>query len=397
MERRRLLKATAVIAAATAMAFTSISASSADDDVFRVVVLGGLSAKGILADNASTSVLAARAGVDVINKRGGIGGKNVEIQVLDDQANPTVAITKLREALSSGGKPNLVLNSGPSSVSNATLPILNQAGILSFNIGPTQNSGDPKTFPLNFDLSPSPANYMAGFVEDFKNKGYERVGIIHGNSAYGEAFGTLAERMMTDAGIEVTAREGFDYSALDMTPQLDTIMATSPDALVVDAYGSVAGYVLQGVERLGWDIPLVGNTSIAATGLISKEPPEGVLGTDQVKNLVMQVFRSTKADPNATGVVEAVETMRSLGDIKASLILGYNFDAIMLAAAAAEAAGSIDGAAMAKALEQDAVTEAAATVIIPKYNFTPDNHSANPTTDAMTFIPPSPLKDGQYQ
>ena len=76
------------------MTLTGVTASQAQDDTFRVVILGGLSAKGILADNASTSILAARAGVEIINKRGGIGGRQVVIEVLDDQANPTVAVTK---------------------------------------------------------------------------------------------------------------------------------------------------------------------------------------------------------------------------------------------------------------------------------------------------------------
>lgn len=89
--------------------------------------------------------------------------------------------------------------------------------------------------------------------------------------------------------------------------------------------------------------------------------------------------------------------MKSLGEIKASLILGYNYDTMALMAAAAEAVGSIDAKAMAKALETDAVTKAAETVIIKKYNWTSDSHAANPDTESMAFIEPSELNDGQYQ
>jgi branched-chain amino acid transport system substrate-binding protein len=342
-------------------------------------------------------VLAARAGAEVINKAGGIGGRQVVVDVIDDQDDPTLAVTKLREALNSGNKPNAVMNSGPSTIAEATLPIINQAGILSFNIGPTSSSSDPSKFPLNFDLSPSPVNYAAGFVAYINAKGFKSVGIIHGNSAYGQALGTLMEKTVSEAGIKVTANEGYEYSALDMTPQLDKIKSTNPDALIVDGYGAVVGYVLQGIQKLAWDIPLIGDNSIAATGLISKTPPNGVLGTDEVKNLVMQVFASTKYDPNATGVNEAVATMKSLGEIKASLILAYNYDTMPLMAAAAKAAGSIDSKAMAAALETDAVTAAANTVILKKYNFTKDSHAANPSPDSLTFIPPSELTDGQYQ
>ncbi|MCB1462854.1 MAG: ABC transporter substrate-binding protein [Nitratireductor sp.] len=398
MKRRQLIKAAATFATAATLSTTAlISTGFAADDVFRVVVLGGLSAKGILADNSSTSVLAAQAGAEIVNKNGGIGGKKVVVEVLDDQANPTVAVTKLREAINSSSKPDAVLNSGPSTIAEATLPIINQAGILSFNIGPTKTSWDAAKFPLNFDLSPAPANYASGFLDYIKVKGYKSVGIIHGNSAYGEALGTLMEKTVSEGGVTVTAKEGYDYSALDMTPQLDKIKSTNPEALIVDGYGSVVGYVLQGIQKLGWDIPLLGDNSIAATGLISKTPPDGVLGTDAVKNLVMQVFSSTKYDPDATGVNEAVATMKSLGPIKASLILAYNYDALALMAAAAEAAGSTDAKAMAAALETDAVTTAAKTEILKKYNFSKESHAANPSNDSFAFIAPSELKDGQYQ
>lgn len=397
MQSRRLFNISVAMAATIVFSAGGIARGVADDHEFRVLVLGGLSAKGILADNSSTSVLSAQAGAKVINEKGGIGGRQIVVEVIDDQANPTQAVTKIREALNSDKKPHAVLNSGPSTIAQATLPILNQAGILSFNIGPTSTSFDASKFPLNFDLSPAPRNYAEGFLDHIKSQGYKSVGIIHGNSAYGEAFGNTTAEVLTEGGITVTAVEGYDYGALDMTPQLDAVKASSPDALIIDGYGSVVGYVLQGVEKLGWDIPLIGNNSIAATGLISKKPPDGVLGTDAVKNLVMQVFASTKFDPDASGVNEAVSTMKSLGEIKASLILAYNYDTLALMAAAAEAAGSIDAKAMAAALETDAVTEAADTVIIKKYNWTPDSHAANPDTDSMAFIEPSELKDGQYQ
>lgn len=395
--RNKPAKVALAFVATTVFAVAGTALSVAADDTFRVAVLGGLSAKGVLADNAATSVLATQASVALINKAGGINGQQVVLTVVDDQGNPTVAVTKLRGLINSADKPSVVLNSGPSGIADATLPILNQAGILSLNIGPTTTSFDPKKFPLNFDLSPNPTNYAASFLDYIKSKGYKSVGIIHGSSAYGESFGKLMQDVLTAGGITVTANEEYDNASLDMTPQVDKVRATSPEALIVDGYGPVVGYVLQSIQKLGWDIPLLGDNSIAATGLTSKKPPEGVLGTDAVKNLVMQVFQSTKYDPNATDVNAAVDAMKSLGDIKASLIVAYNLDSMVLVSAAAKAANSTDPKAIAAALETDAVTADAHTVILKKYNFTKDNHAANPSTDSMTFISPSELKNGQFQ
>lgn len=387
-------------AAALSLLLSACGGSGSDDggssDDYKVVVLGGIGGEGVLADNASTSVISAQAGVEFVNKNGGIDGRNVTIKVIDDTGDPTVAVTKLRETINSD-KPDLVLNSGPSTVADATLPILKQNNILSFNIGPTETSGDPKQFPLNFDLSPSAGDQIEAYLPYFEDKGFKKVGVLHGSSSYGEVFAKSSEEIFTKGGLDVTANEEYDIAALDMSSQLSAIRDTNPDVLVLDAYGAPLGYVLKGLDKLGWDIPVIGNTSVSATGIISTEPPSGVLGTPVVKNLVMQTYRSTKFDAADTNVVEAVKTMKGIGAIKATLILAYNYDALPLVAAAAEKAGSADAKELAKALADPSVQEAADTAILKKYNFTADDHAPNPDADEFAFIAPSKLKDGQFQ
>lgn len=396
------------LAAASALVLAGCSGGSADTDTsggggkendapYNVLVLGGISAEGVLGNNASTSVLAARASAKVLNEAGGILGREVVVTVADDQADPTTAVTLVREAINSDTPPDAIMNSGPSTVADATLPIISAAGILSFNIGPTATSPDPSQFPLNFDLSPSPADHVTGFVGFIEDEGYEKVAVLHGSSSYGETFGKLAKEGIADAGVDVVGIEEYDVASLDMTPQLEALRAEDPDLLVLDAYGAPLGYVLQGIDKLGWDVPIAGNLSVAATGLVSNEPPAGLLGTDQVKNLLMQVYTSTVYDPDATATNEAVEAMLSLGEIKATLILAYNYDALILINAAAESIGSADDpTALAKAIEDPKISGEADTAILQKYIFSPDHHAPEAAADEFRFIPPSPVRDGQY-
>ncbi|WP_219418187.1 ABC transporter substrate-binding protein [Pseudonocardia nigra] len=350
----------------------------------------------MLGANAQTSVLGARAGAEAINEAGGIGGRPVEITVVDDGGDATVAVTKLREAIASDARPDAYMNSGPSNLAAATLPILTQNEILSFNIGPTENSADPAVFPLNFDLSPSPQDMISGFVAHIRENGHGSVGIIHGSSAYGETFGTVAEEGLSAAGIDVVGTEEYDVAALDMTPQLQALRARNPQALVVDGYGAPLGYLLQSMEKLGWEIPLLGNTSVSATGLVSTEPPAGLLGTPLVEPLLMQVYTSTAYDPAAEKVNRMVERMTALGPIPASLILAYNYDAFFLLAAAARDAGSTEAAALAAALEKPEVQRDAGTAVLPLYNFTASAHAPQVGADALTFVAPSKVVNGQF-
>lgn len=364
---------------------------------YRVLVLGALSAEGALGINASTSVLSAQAGAQVLNEDGGILGREVEVTVVDDQADPTVAVTLVREALNSDTPPDVILNSGPSQVTEATLPIINQAGVLSFSIGPTATSSDPTLFPLHFDISAGAAEHIDGYVHYFKEEGYKTVGILHGSSSYGEAYGTLAAEGFAEAGFEVLGSEEYDVASLDMTPQLEALRATNPDVLALDAYGAPLGYILQGLEKLAWDVPIAGNLSVSATGLVSTPPPSGVLGTGQVKNLVMEVYESTVFEPDEELTSKAVQAMLSIAPIKATLILAYNYDAMILIKAAAESVGSADDpAALAEALVDPEVTKNAPTAILKEYVFPKDKHAPIMTGAEFSFIPPSEIKDGQF-
>lgn len=372
--------------------------ATAGGDPIKIVVLGGMGAEGILANNATTSVTAALASVDAVNDMGGILDRKVEITHLEDNADPTVAVTKLREYIATEGAPSLVLNSGPSTITEATLPILNQNKILSFNIGPTANSGDPKSNPYSFNLSASVPDYLGLFVDEIKAQDYKKVAILHGSSAYGELFGSQAATTFADEGFTVTGNEGFDNAALDMTAQLSALQQGDPDVLVLDAYGAPLGYVLQSLEKLGWDVPVLGNSSVAATGLIATPAPDGVLGTDQVKNLTMQVYSSTQYNPDDTKVNDAVKRMLAAGEIKSSLILAYNYDSALLFKAAAEKAGGVDDPdALVKALIDPEVQKAADTAILSLYAFTKDDHSPHVSADQFAFIPPGKLVNGQFQ
>lgn len=400
MKARQSTLAVTLAVSTALLAGCSGSSSGADggpDDPYRVLVTGALSGQGPLAGNAQTSVLAAKAGAEEVNSRGGIGGRQVELTITDDGGDATKAVSNLREAIASGNKPDLFLNSGPSTIAAATLPILKQNRILSFNVGPTENSSDPSEFPLNFDLSPSPADYAASIARYAKSNGLNQVGVIHGSSAYGEAFGKAIQSAFEAEGVTFSGSEEYDNAALDMTAQLQALKNKGAQALVVDAYGAPLGYLLTSLERLAWHIPLIGNTSVAGTALVAQPAPEGVLGTPATSNLVLQMFQSTVYDPDNTAVNAMVESMAAKGQIPSTLIVADNYDPFGLVAAAATKIGSAtDSEKLASALEDQAVLDSAETAFQTRYHYSADSHAPNLTDDGYRFAPPSKLLNGQY-
>ncbi|HZQ83464.1 MAG TPA: ABC transporter substrate-binding protein [Acidimicrobiales bacterium] len=348
-----------------------------------------------LQPNAQTAVAAAKAAVSYVNSHGGVLGHPVELTVVDDAGNPTTAVTKLESAINSGSKPAVFLQADASTEAAAELPILAQNKILSFNQAPTSSSGDPAKFPYNFDLSPSTANYASAFCPYVKSHGGSSVGILHGNDAYGDALGPAMAKACQDAGVKVTGTQQFELTALDMTPQLEALEAGHPSYLLLQAYGPPAGYVLQGLQKLGWNVPVLGDDSVMVSPVITSPPPSGQLGAPTEANLKCEVFQSTVYQANAPAPLTAmVQGMKAQGPIPAPLILAYMYDAVVLAAAGATKAGTTtDAAAIAKAIEAGVD---APTAIFAKYNFTTTSHSPNEDASAFAFVQPSKVVDGQF-
>src|SRR5699024_10410460 len=207
----------------------------------------------------------------------------------------------------------------------------------------------------------------------------------------------MIDDVFSESGYEVVGSQGFDNDALDMTPQLDSLRSKDPEVLIMDAYGAPTTYVLEGIEKLGWDVPILANTSVAASPAISLDPPTGLLGTDAVENLNIQILVSTAQDAENDALVEAVDFMAEIGDLPSTLINGLNYDAMWLLKAAAEDAGSLDPDAIAESLIKPEVQETAATVMISQYNFNAESHAANSDPSEFMFVAPGPVANGQFE
>jgi branched-chain amino acid transport system substrate-binding protein len=373
------------------------SSSSGGGKPIDIMVSAGTSAQGTLGANANMAVHSVKAAVSVVNKNGGINGHQVNVTVVDDQGDPTTAVTKLQQQINSGHKPLAWLNSGPSNLSAAVLPVLNQNKIISFNVGPTADSGNPAKFPLNFDMSPSSPNYAIAFCPYAKQHGWTKVGVLYTDDAYGDVLGPAIKDACVKDGSTVTGIQKFDPTSLDMTAQVQQIKSGNPQVVMLVGYGAEVGYVLKGFTKIGWSVPILGDVAVAATDIVNTAPPKGLLGTAEEKSLKFQCFQSTVAQSNPpANLTTMINALKEQGPIPASLVLGYDYDGVQLLAAGAKAAGTVtDTAAIAKAIEGLKAGDAA-TGVFPQYFFSATSHAPNQPASSFTFATPSKLTDGQF-
>lgn len=332
-----------------------------------------------------------------INAKGGILGRKVNILTDNDQNNPTTAVNLLEQKLSSGGKIDAMYPGGSSEVTQALLPITTQNKILTVDATSDTTLNNPSKYPYHFGDSESVAQTIPPFVQMAQAKGWKKVAIIYGNDTTGQAVNSGYTSALKAAGMSVVSA-AYDDTALDMTPQLETLKAANPDALVVSSYGTPSIYVLKSRAQMGW-------TSVPAFGdLITSALPFSVLmPASALTNFYVQMSQTTLAsNPDAVNdpaMQQMISDAKSMGDQQAlagvgANLLGVGFNALELVAYAAQQANSTDPAKVANALEhlkQPAGPYPPWVVYFGKYGgfqFTPTNHFPTVNTANFAYAPP---------
>ncbi|MBO0731700.1 MAG: ABC transporter substrate-binding protein, partial [Acidimicrobiaceae bacterium] len=256
---------------------------------------------------------------------------------------------------------------------------------------------NPSKYPYHFGDSESVAQTIPPFVQLAQSKGWKKVAIIYGNDTTGQAVDSGYASALKAVGISTVAAS-YNDTSLDMTPQLQTLQAAHPNALVISSYGTPSIYILKSRAQMGW-------TSTPAYGdLITSALPVAVLlPAAALTNYFMQASQTTLAsNPD----VQADPTMQKLiSDAKAMgyssvlsgvgigvLAVGYNV--LPLIKAAAEQAHSTDGPAVASALEhlhQPSGPYPPWVVYFGKYggfHYTTKDHFPTVNVANFSYVPP---------
>ncbi|GIH06693.1 branched-chain amino acid ABC transporter substrate-binding protein [Rhizocola hellebori] len=364
----------------------------ADQTPYRVMISGGSDA-GAFTNQLKTGVAAAKAATEVVNAAGGVNGRKVELIESQDNADATKALSNLRAQIAKA-KPDAYLTAAGSGVSVAVAGILQQNEIIFLDSGNAAETNKPSTNPYAFHLAAPFKTVIESYLPELQAKSYKKVGVLHGNSAYAKQFGATATETYKAKGYEVNAVE-YDAKALDMIAQISALQAFKPDVVVFNGYGAPVGYVLKGFTKLGWNVPLLGDTSVTATPLVTQLPPDGMVGTPEVANLKLEIARSLDAATASAATKKAVEAMKAQGQIFGSLNNCFNYDAIMLLAAAGNNAKSSAPKELTAALLKPEVNANAGTAVYPAYPYLADNHQPQLSADSHIFVAPSVMKDGQ--
>jgi ABC-type branched-subunit amino acid transport system substrate-binding protein len=354
----------------------SSSNQSSTSQPYRFLIV--LPETGQTAGLASASIGALKAGAKFLNEKyGGIGGRQVQIEALDDGGVPANDPTVLLQRLSSGTSADALFAWYGSELGLA--PIAMQHKLFTTSATPPPALNDPSKYPYFFSVYFSAAGQGQGDCDYAKQKGYTKIAIVYstGYTNPGEAAVACAQK---DGITAIT--ETFSATAVDLTTLMQRLQAQQVQAVVAPGVGSTqVGYMLDARTKLQWSVPIVGDSALAGGTF----PPAQLAEADDSVVIVSYKFLKHQPTPSPALTNYLTYTKAQIGDAAFTAGGPYSaivWDGLMFTYTAAKLAGSSDTAKMAKAAETD--VNCNLCVEIQMLHYSNSNHVATYDSSALT-------------
>ena len=331
------------------------------------------------------------AAANVVNSRGGIRGEKVKITAVDDQGDGSKAVSTLQSALAGGTKYNVLYlgsfdqESAPMFAAEAKNAVLQVSG--------SSTAIDVKKLPYAFDTGTGFYANAESIAIKMKKDGITKFAIVCGDDGSGRDGATNLQAAAKRHGLTVTKTVFVPDTAADATAQVQQALGTGPQGLAVAGYTPADPAILKARTKIGSTLPVYGDaffsdfnfaqvtTSADLQGVIVQDYPFLVKGDPVTKTKAWRSFFSSFTKYEKHPVV-------TLG---AALVA---YETVLLARAAANAAGSTDGAALAKAMPKIQKASQVPDWVGPKAIFSPTNHILRAAAGDLKFYKAGSQVDG---
>jgi neutral amino acid transport system substrate-binding protein len=300
---------------------------------------------GSLASLGPAAVAGAGQALSEINAAGGVNGAPACVLSTDssDIDNATVGEQNIQKLLQA--KVSAILGAESSSVTENVLDTVAAQKVVMFS---PANTDDALTGASDWYFRDAPPNSVEGDAlgKQIVADGNSKVGILVFNDAYGTNLRDSIQKSIEGAGGTVVyggkgKGQEFPSSAKTFDSEVSAVVATSPDAIVIDAFDQT-NLILPALKQAGWDMSKVyfvdGNLNdyssdsnvpdlTGATG-----STQGVNATDEFKATLTAWYAANEKGAALTAFGYAAES----------------YDAVVIMALAADVAGASDPASIQK-------------------------------------------------
>lgn len=388
--------ATALVLVTAACGQPGESGSGGAAEQFRILFVGGLS--GPTAGPTGDAVAGVRAAANKINEdAGGILDAEIVVEELDSTGDPTQAVSVLQRSIAEDGNPDLVYASISSGEALAMLPLLTRSSILSISNASNATVNDPEKYPYHFGTAPSAVQQLDNLPDILTEAGAKNVTAILAEDAFGEGNLQALDAAFEGSGVALDV-ERFNPEDLDLSVSFQRAEAANPDAIYTDCLGDICARIFEARARVGaTDTPMY-----VGAGASSGGGPVAIASTEALQKVLMRVDRSqVQIPPEEQSEVyqDFINRLKAGSDELDTSIYPsvLAFDGVRSVAAAAEAAGKTEPAAIRDAMES-LQTEPGYHVDYPDgVGYTAASHFPAIGPGQFSYVVPAPLVGGVFQ
>lgn len=326
-------------AAVMALSLAGCSGGSMDDSSSSSAKASGDSITiGTVTTNSGTAAAYGEAevkgfelAVSEVNAKGGINGKKVKLESMDDKGDATEASNAYNKL---AGDNNVLAVAGPtiSATTAAVAPLADQSKLVTIAPAATSDSIETGNYLFRTCFKDSYQGEVAArfAAENLKVK---KVAVLYGtgdpySSGVGEAFAKAAEKL----GLEVVDKESSSSADdTEYSAQLQKIQASGAELLYAPYYYSVAGpYIIPQARSVGFEGYVMG--------------PDGYDGLKLTgdKSQYNKTYYTThySADDNTnTKVQDFIKSYKSKNNAEPNTFAALGYDTIYMIKQAIEKAG----------------------------------------------------------
>lgn len=340
-----LLAACGSTASSTADAETSTNASSetaTTETTGDTIRIGGITAvTGDKAEMGESFWRSWQLAIEKVNENGGVLGKQVELVLEDSKADPKEAV-ELTKKMGDDETIAAVLGPMTSSEAIACAPVFEEYTMVELSPCASNNQYAPMShyaFTVAGKMDAEQPYLVERGAHEFLNA--KSIGVIWSNDDWGASAFESTKEGCEEYGIEITDDESFVAGEKDFTAILTKIRQTNPEYLMLITQAADGALVLNQLEAMGWDIPVIGAGAMYSDQviLLSGEASEGLVAS--------AAFFLSEDDPEAWDY--ATKFYEGAG-FYPTIHGPLSYDAALLLCAAIEKAGTTDRQAVRDAL-----------------------------------------------
>jgi ABC-type branched-subunit amino acid transport system substrate-binding protein len=339
------------------------ASAGAGAQTYKIGIAAGLTGYAATVDRAWTD--GVRVAVDVINAKGGINGRKLEVIVEDNRSEPQEAVTVYRKMMSSD-KVDIFLSGCVSAGNLAAAGMVARASIpmVLCSILPQNEEHVKWAFST---LPPARFEVEKRFEYLKDNTQIKKVGVLHDPTPYANLQKGVAEKVAATYGLTLAGVDQYKQDDADLSVQIGKMNSNGAGAILKIGLGGTTLTAAKNIKQLG--LPTVMLTSIEDLAVF--RPVAEVLG-DKFFFVAApsQVYDALAEGPLKKSITDFLGPWKAKHGDRDPNWAGRGWDAVMITVAAIQKANSFEGAKVRDAVET--ITGFQGTTGI--YNFSPTVH-----------------------